>query len=90
MLELHYTNQMKRDLRLTQKRGKDLKKMKLIIDLLQTKKPLLEKHRNHKLSGVYEGHWECHIEPDWLLIYLSSSIAITLVRTGSHSELFKK
>ena len=64
MLELHYTNQMKRDLRLVKKRGKDLKKLKTITDLLQEKKRLLEKHCNHRLSGNYKGHWECHIEPD--------------------------
>ena len=88
MLELHYTNQMKRDLRLAKRRGKDLKKLKEISDLLQTKKPLLEKHRNHKLSGNYKDRWECHIEPDWLLIYLLGSKIVTLVRTGTHSELF--
>jgi len=88
MLELHYTNQMKRDLRLAKKRGKDLKKLKEITDLLQAKKNLLEKHCNHRLSGNYKGHWECHIQPDWLLIYLLSSEVVTLVRTGTHSELF--
>ena len=88
MLELHYTNQMKRDLRLAQKRGKDLKKLKIVTNLLQANKPLLEKHRNHKLSGDYKDHWECHIEPDWLLIYLLNSVTVTLVRTGTHSELF--
>ncbi len=69
MLELHYTNQMKRDLRLAKKRGKDLQKIKAITDFLQMEKSLPEKHRNHKLSGDYRDHWECHIEPDWLLIY---------------------
>jgi mRNA interferase YafQ len=79
---------MKRDLRLAKKRGKNLKKLKMVTDLLQEKKPLLEKHNNHKLSGNYKDHWECHIEPDWLLIYLLSVAAVTLVRTGTHSELF--
>ena len=80
MLELHYTNQMKRDLRLAKRRGKDLKKLNTITNLLQAAKPLLEKH--------YKDHWECHIEPDWLHIYLVNSAAVTLVRTGTHSELF--
>jgi len=88
MLELHYTNQMKRDLRLAKRRGKDLKKLNTITNLLQAAKPLLEKHCNHKLSGSYKDHWECHIEPDWLHIYLVNSAAVTLVRTGTHSELF--
>jgi mRNA interferase YafQ len=79
---------MKRDLRLAHKRGKDITKLEEITDLLQEKKPLPEKHRNHKLSGDYKDHWECHIEPDWLLVYLLSSIAVTLVRTGTHAELF--
>lgn len=88
MLELHYTNQMKRDLKLAKKRGKNFKKLQEITDLLQTQKPLLPKHSNHKLSGDYKDHWECHIEPDWLLIYLLSPRIVTLVRTGTHSELF--
>ncbi|MBI3508491.1 MAG: type II toxin-antitoxin system YafQ family toxin [Chlamydiia bacterium] len=88
MLELHYTNQMKRDLRIVRKRGKNLNKLKTITDLLQQKKPLPAKHQNHKLSGDYKDHWECHVEPDWLLIYLITSCKITLVRTGTHSELF--
>lgn len=88
MLELHYTNQMKRDLRLAKKRGKEFNKLKAITDLLQATRPLPPKYRNHKLSGDYKDHWECHIEPDWLLVYLVSPSAITLVRTGTHSELF--
>jgi mRNA interferase YafQ len=88
MLELHYTSQMKRDLRLAKKRRKDFKKLGVITDLLQVGKPLPERYRNHKLAGKYKDHWECHIEPDWLLIYLLSSRAVTLVRTGTHSELF--
>lgn len=88
MLELRYTNQFKRDLRLIKKRGKNLGKLKVITDLLQARKPLSEKHCNHKLSGDYKDHWECHIEPNWLLIYLLNSEAVMLVRTGTHSELF--
>lgn len=88
MLELHYTNQMKRDLRLAKKRGKDLQKIQIVTDFLQNEKPLPEKYRNHKLTGNYRDHWECHIEPDWLLIYLLSPRIVTLVRTGTHSELF--
>ena len=88
MLELRYTNQMKRDLRHVSKRGKNVKKLKAIMDLLQAAKSLPEKYRNHKLSGDYKDHWECHIEPDWLLIYHLNSVAVTLVRTGTHSELF--
>lgn len=88
MRELHYTNQMKRDLRLVKKRGKDLKKLGVTTHFLQAGTPLPEKYHNHKLSGDYKDHWECHIEPDWLLIYLIDKATVTLVRTGSHAELF--
>jgi mRNA interferase YafQ len=79
---------MKRDLRLAKKRGKNLAKLKIITDQLQAKKPLPEKHRNHKLSGEYKDHWECHIEPDWLLVYLLFPQMVSLVRTGTHADLF--
>jgi mRNA interferase YafQ len=88
MYELHYTNQMKRDLRVMVKRGKDLRKLKNVSDLLQAGKPLLPKHCNHKLSGDYKDHWECHLEPDWLLIYTLSTTVVNLVRTGTHADLF--
>jgi mRNA interferase YafQ len=50
--------------------------------------PLEPRHRNHRLSGKYGGHWECHIEPDWLLIYLIEPGVIKFVSTGSHADLF--
>jgi len=89
MLKLKYTNQIKRDLKLAQKRGKNLAKLRTIINLLQEEKTLPEKYRNHKLSGNYKDHWECHIEGDWLLIYLLSIDTISLVRLGTHTDLFK-
>ncbi|MBP7074328.1 MAG: type II toxin-antitoxin system YafQ family toxin [Rhabdochlamydiaceae bacterium] len=88
MLALLYMNQFKKDLKLVSKRGKKLSKLNDIIDTLLQEKPLPEKNRNHKLGGDYIDHWECHIEPDWLLIYLKSSKTLTLVRTGSHTDLF--
>jgi mRNA interferase YafQ len=88
MLELLWTSQFKKDLKKAKARGKSLGKLNQITALLQQEKPLLQKHHNHKLSGEYNDHWECHIEPDWLLIYLKSARAITLVRTGTHSDLF--
>ena len=89
MLRLDYTNQMKRDLKLVKKRGKDLNKLKTVLDILQSRQSLPEKYRNHKLSGDYKDHWECHLEPDWLLIYLPIIGAISLVRTGTHADLFE-
>ncbi|MEI8300841.1 MAG: type II toxin-antitoxin system YafQ family toxin [Chlamydiota bacterium] len=88
MLELDYTNQFKKDLKLSKKRGKDLGKLEKIVDLLLKEHPLLENHRDHFLSGNYKDHRECHIEPDWLLIYLKSQTILTLVRTGTHADLF--
>lgn len=89
MLKLKYTNQIKRDLKLAKKRGKNLRKLNTIINLLQEEQKLSEKYRNHKLSGNYKDHWECHIEGDWLLIYLLGIDTITLVRIGTHTDLFK-
>lgn len=65
-----------------------MKKLFDIISLLVSEKPLLTKNRNHKLTGEFKGCWECHIEPDWLLIYKKTPKSITLVRTGTHSDLF--
>ena len=88
MLELVYTNQFKKDLKLSSKRGKKISKLNEIVTLLLEEKSLPVKNRNHRLGGEYKDHWECHIEPDWLLIYLLNSKTVTLVRTGSHSDLF--
>jgi mRNA interferase YafQ len=89
MLTLEYTNQFKKDLKLSKKRGKDPTKLQGIIELLLQEKPLLEKHRDHSLSGNYKDHRECHIEPDWLLIYLiKNEVTLVLVRIGSHADLF--
>ncbi len=70
------------------KRGKDMEKLKEVMKLLTQEKPLEPKHRNHKLKGNYIGYWECHIEPDWLLVYKTTKTHITFARTGSHSDLF--
>ena len=88
MLELEYTTQFKRDLKLSKKRGKDTNKLDKIVELLLKEKSLPEKYRDHPLSGNYKDHRECHIEPDWLLIYLQSKAILALVRTGSHADLF--
>ena len=69
-------------------RGKDMEKLKEILKLLIQEKPLLPKHSNHKLKGEYVGYWECHIEPDWLLVYKKTETHIYFARTGTHSDLF--
>lgn len=70
------------------KRGKAMKKFQTILDLLLEDKPLPFRCRPHRLSGSYDGLWECHIEPDWLLIYDVTKTEIRLYRMGSHSDLF--
>jgi len=70
------------------KRGKDIDKLKEIIKLLILEESLPPKNRNHKLKGDYRGYWECHIEPDWLLVYKKTETQIIFARTGTHADLF--
>jgi mRNA interferase YafQ len=65
-----------------------MSKIKTIIEALIEEKPLAAKHKNHKLKGDYVGYWECHIEPDWLLVYKKDDQHIYFARTGTHSDLF--
>ena len=84
------TTQFKRDSKLAEKRKKPMHNLKSIMTKLTKGEQLDPKHRDHKLTGDYKDHRECHIEPDWLLIYKVEGANITFVRTGSHSDLFKK
>lgn len=83
------TTQFKKDIKLAQKRGKDLDKLKEALQLLVSGLPLPARLRDHLLIGQYKGTRECHIEPDWLLIYEDSEEEIVLIRTGSHNDLFE-
>ncbi|MCK4608089.1 MAG: type II toxin-antitoxin system YafQ family toxin [Gammaproteobacteria bacterium] len=83
------TNRFKRDLKRVLKRGKDADKLKKIILLLLDQIELPENFKDHPLVGNYNGVRECHIEPDWLLIYSVLEAGIRLERTGTHSDLFK-
>jgi mRNA interferase YafQ len=87
-MRLSQTNQFKKDIKQAQKRGKDLAKLKTIIDLLLAKKPLPPKNRDHQLAGNWAGHRDCHIDTDWILIYQILDDEIRLERTGTHSDLF--
>lgn len=89
---LSSTGLFKKDLKLAKKRGLSLDDLFAVTDLLEEGKPLPEKCRNHQLHGNYEGCWECHINPDWLLIYIKDTEIriISLQRTGTHSDLFGK
>lgn len=87
---IEYGKQMKKDLKLACKRGYDISKLDEIVDILCSTLSLPEKYKDHPLSGNYKGYRECHIEPDWLLIYKIENEILTLVllRTGTHSDLF--
>ncbi len=90
--QVKYTTAFKKSYKLMKKRGLDIDKLDTVVDVLRQGGQLDEKYRDHALSGRYSGFRECHIEPDWLLIYLIENevITLTLVDTGSHSDLFKK
>ena len=90
--EIVPSNQFKKDLKLAQKRGYDLDKIKKVIATLANGETLEAKYRDHLLTGDYGGYRECHIQPDWLLIYFIKKdvLVLTLSRTGTHSDLFGK
>jgi mRNA interferase YafQ len=89
MLKPITTNQFERDIKLIKKRGKELNKIFKIMQLLLNQEKLPPKNRDHALTGNYTNRRECHVEPDWLLIYKLESDAIIFERTGTHSDLFK-
>ena len=84
------SNRFKRDLKTVLKRGCDRNLLLQIIDILASGAALDEKHRDHALTGSYIGYRECHIQPDWLLVYRFDDdiLVLTLIRTGTHSDLF--
>lgn len=90
--ELDFTSKFKKDIKLLKKQGKNIEKLYEIINILAYGEELDAKYRDHNLIGNYKGYRECHIEPDWLLIYkvMENILILTLSRTGTHSELFKK
>ena len=90
MLNIRYSTKFKKDYKTIMKRGYNPKLLETVLNLLCTKQALPPKYRDHPLSGNYEGHRECHITPDWLLIYKieQNILTLTLTRTGTHSNLF--
>jgi mRNA interferase YafQ len=87
-LEIRTTTAFERDLRRIKKQGKDLDKLEAIVTVLQSQKQLPARCHPHPLRGPWEGHWDCHIAPDWILLYKLAAEALILVRTGSHADLF--
>ena len=90
MYKIVYTNRMKRDVRLMKKRGKDIGKLVNILSLLASSSPLPLQYKDHALSGSLRDFRECHIEPDWLLMYqiYEDVLILSAVATGSHADLF--
>lgn len=86
------TTQFKKDYKRAMKRGLKIELLEKIVELLAMGEALPEKNRDHELSGNWDGHRECHIQPDWLLVYRieDNVLVLTLTRTGTHSDLFGK
>jgi len=87
---IDFTTQFKKDIKLAKKQGKDTEKIFEVVEKLANDEVLEAKYKDHCLTGDYKDCRECHIEPDWLLIYkkYESELILMLVRTGSHSDLF--
>ena len=92
MLTIKRTAQFKKDFKRIVKQGFDIQPLAEVIDKLSKEEPLDEKFCDHALKGEWNGFRECHIKPDWLLIYLvdKGELILTLSRTGSHSDLFNR
>ena len=89
MKEVSQTRQFLRDVQRMRKRGKDLSKLRKVIRFLAEDIPLPPIMRDHPLIGPWQPSRDCHVEPDWILIYTSNKSVLRLERTGSHSDLFK-
>ena len=91
MLDIVYTKQFKKDYSDCKRSKKNIEKLQNVIKLLANETPLPEIYHDHTLIGDRKGHRECHIEPDWLLIYKidKTDLILELIRTGSHSKLFR-
>lgn len=90
MLKIVPSNQFKKDLKLAQKRGYKIEHLRSVVNTLASGQKLDEKYRDHALTGNYNGFRECHVEPDWFLIYRinQNELELFLFRTGTHSDLF--
>lgn len=88
MRSIRRTSQFKKDIKRAERRRKDLNKFKKMIKKLVQGEPLEARYKDHVLVGEYKGTRECHLEPDWLLIYEQTEEDIVLIRTGTHADLF--
>ncbi len=87
--ELRWSKQFTKDVRRIERRRSRIKKLYDLLETLQAGEPIHKNHRPHPLKGDWVGYWECHIEPDWLLIWTEDKENIYLARTRSHADLFK-
>lgn len=90
MLEIVPSNQFRKDLKLAKKRGCKMEHLRNVVNALAAEQKLDKRYRDHGLTGIYSGFRECHVEPDWLLIYRihQDNLELFLLRTGTHSDLF--
>ena len=90
-LKVKYSSRFKKGLRLAVKRGLNISLLEEVVDKLKLRIPLDTKYKDHSLSGKQKGYRECHIQPDWLLIYLIENdiLTLTLIDTGTHADWFK-
>lgn len=82
------SSQFKRDVKLAEKRGKDMQKLRALVLLLIEGKPLPAEYKDHPLKGDWKGCRDLHMEPDWLLIYKADDANVWLIRTGTHADIF--
>ncbi|MFZ4776346.1 MAG: type II toxin-antitoxin system YafQ family toxin [Terrimicrobiaceae bacterium] len=90
MKTIFETGQFRKDLKKLKKRGKDILKLKAVVRQIASGATLDERHRDHALTGSLRGSRDCHVEPDWLLIYRKDKDSLFLERSGTHSDLFQK
>ena len=90
MYKIRYETRMKKDVKRMKRQGKDMSKLENVLDLLAAGPPLPPNYRDHLLIGGFRGFRECHIEPDWLLIYriYEDTLILSATATGSHAYLF--
>lgn len=88
-MNLIYTSQFKKDFKRVSSQGKDLSKLEVVIETLLIREKLDQKYKDHSLIGKWKNHRDCHLEPDWVLIYRLTQDSLILERTGSHNELFR-
>lgn len=90
MIDIRYTTKFRKDFKIVKKRGCNVELFQEVLNILQNGQQLPQKYKDHSLSGNYSGCRECHITPDWLLIYRydKNGLVLILTRTGTHSDLF--